>query len=109
MIELSRNSAIALCDALDLNSEFFDEENEDYIILKDSNPNLFQAYTDIFTIAYAEEAVKEFDNSISFSFEELDYLIDNIVETTDMGPCGEGWKSQKLKDLISKLEKAAGE
>ena len=43
MIELTRRSAIALCDALDLNSEFFDEENEEYTMLKECNPDLFQA------------------------------------------------------------------
>lgn len=51
MSELSKESAQSLCDALDLTSEFFDEDSEEYIMLRDNNPGLFQAYGDLFTIA----------------------------------------------------------
>lgn len=51
MSGLSKQSAQALCDALEINSEFFDEDNEEYTMLRDNNPELWQAYCDLFTIA----------------------------------------------------------
>ena len=53
---LSKASAIALCDSIDLNSEFFDDTNEEYLLLKDQNPGLLTAYEELFTIAFSDES-----------------------------------------------------
>ncbi len=54
-IVMSKESARALCDALDLTSEFFDEDSEEYIMLREGNPELFQAYGELFTIACVDD------------------------------------------------------
>jgi hypothetical protein len=53
MSELTKESALALCDALDLQSDFFDEQNEEYTMLEEGNPELLVAYNELFTIAHA--------------------------------------------------------
>ena len=51
---LNKESALMLCDALDINSSLFDEENEEYILLKRHNPMLLELYEDIFTLSCAD-------------------------------------------------------
>ena len=54
MSELSKTSAQCLCDSIELNSEFFDEDNEEYVLLKENNPSLLVAYEALFTLAYGK-------------------------------------------------------
>ena len=54
-MELSREEARARCDSIEIYSDFFDVDNEEYIILKENNPVLLGAYEVIFTIANAEQ------------------------------------------------------
>ena len=54
-MELSREEARALCDSIEIYSDFFDVDNEEYIMLKENNPVLLGAYEVIFTIANADE------------------------------------------------------
>lgn len=59
IMTLSEESAKQLCGCLELTSEFFDEDNEEFILLKQNNPRLFSAYEELFTIAYgADEEIK---------------------------------------------------
>ncbi len=53
-MELTKEQAMELCDSIELNNEFFDEDNEEYILLKENNPHLFDAYSVLFTIACSE-------------------------------------------------------
>jgi len=48
---LTKESAQELCEALEVNGEFFDEENEEYILLEANNPRQLRAFEEIFTIA----------------------------------------------------------
>lgn len=50
-LKLNRDQAAELCDALELHSGFFDEDNEEYIMLKQQNPSLLAAFETLFTIA----------------------------------------------------------
>lgn len=52
---LTQKQAQEICDSIDLNSEFFDESDEEYILLKANNPDLLEAYEQLFTIAYSDE------------------------------------------------------
>lgn len=54
MTELTTDQAEELCDSIGLYSDFFDEDNEEYILLKENNPDLLSAYEVLFTIAYAD-------------------------------------------------------
>lgn len=51
---LTQRQAQEICDSIDLNSSFFDEDDEEYILLKENNPELLDAYEVLFTIAFAE-------------------------------------------------------
>ncbi len=53
---LSKDSAIELCDSIEIDSSFFDESNEEFILLKENNPRLLTAYEELFALAYGEEA-----------------------------------------------------
>lgn len=55
---LSKEPAIELCESIDLNTEFFDEDNEEYTMLRDDNYRLWVAYQELFTLAYIDEEVK---------------------------------------------------
>lgn len=48
---LTKQHAQELCDALEIYAEFFDEDNEEYILLRDNNPTLLEAYEELFTLA----------------------------------------------------------
>lgn len=52
---MSKESAQELCDSIELNSEFFDGDNEEYILLREGNPQLLNAYGELFTLACADE------------------------------------------------------
>jgi len=54
-MKLSREEARALCDSIELYSDFFDVDNDEYIMLKENNPVLLGAYEVIFTMANAHE------------------------------------------------------
>lgn len=54
-IQLTRQQAIDLCESIELDGEFFDEDNEEFTMLRDGNPELLSAYEVIFTIAYSDE------------------------------------------------------
>lgn len=49
---MTKESAQSLCDSLELTSEFFDRDNEEYVLLKENNPKLLAAYEGLFTLAY---------------------------------------------------------
>lgn len=50
---------------------------------------------------------KEFDIDISFNKQEITKLTSRLENVNDCGPPNEGWQSDELIDLISKLNKAA--
>jgi hypothetical protein len=50
---------------------------------------------------------EQFDISIGFAKVELLNLISKIEDIDDCGPAHEGWQSDELMGLISKLKKAA--
>jgi len=54
-MEISKQSAMEICDALDLNAGFFDEDSEEWQLMKSNNPWLLEAYEEIFTCANADE------------------------------------------------------
>jgi len=43
-----------LCDSIEIYADFFDPESEEYILLKQNNPTLLDAYEELFTLANAE-------------------------------------------------------
>ena len=53
--KLTKEMAMVLCESIDLNSEFFDETNEEWVLLKENNPELLEAYDDLFTLAHADQ------------------------------------------------------
>ena len=53
-MDLSRQAARQLCEALEIYSDFFDEDNEEYILLKENNSDLLEAYEELFTIANSD-------------------------------------------------------
>jgi len=55
MKTLTKEQASDLCDALDIYPDFFDENNEEYILLKEHNPSLLNAYETLFAIAQKDE------------------------------------------------------
>lgn len=52
---LSQESAVELCDSIEIYSDFFDEHNEEYVFLRKSNPALLKAYEELFTLAFSCE------------------------------------------------------
>jgi len=48
---LTCEDATNLCEALDLTSDFFDESNEEYILMRQNNVGLMEAMSTLFTIA----------------------------------------------------------
>lgn len=51
---LTKELAQELCDSIELYSDFFDESNEEFILLRDNNPKLLAAYEELFTIAASD-------------------------------------------------------
>lgn len=56
-MELTRELAQELCDSIELYSDFFDEDNEEYILLKENNPTLIKAYEVIYTLANSDVGI----------------------------------------------------
>ncbi len=54
-MELTKELARELSDSIGLTSEFFDLDNEKYVLLKENNRKLLEAYEVLYTIAYVEE------------------------------------------------------
>jgi len=52
---ISVQSAKVICESIDLNSDFFDEENEEYTMLRDQNHQLWVAYGELFELSTQEE------------------------------------------------------
>jgi len=52
---LTKQNAQELCDALELYSEFFDETNEEYILLNKNNPSLLNAFSNLYALAYGDD------------------------------------------------------
>lgn len=55
---ISIQSAKVLCEALEVNSEFFDENNEEYTMLRDQNHLLWVAFGELFELS-TQKAVQE--------------------------------------------------
>lgn len=51
---ISIQSAKAICESIDLNSGFFDEDDEEYTMLRDQNHQLWVAYGELYELAYSE-------------------------------------------------------
>jgi len=50
-LTLTRQQAADLCESINLDSEFFDEDDEERLLLKMNNPSLLDAYEVLFTIS----------------------------------------------------------
>jgi len=51
MDNLTVKSAQVLCEALEIYSDYFDEDNEECVMLKENNLDLFNAYVELFELA----------------------------------------------------------
>lgn len=52
MLYLTKDEALELCDSVEINEDFIDNENEEYLLLRDNNPRLLRAYTKLIDIAF---------------------------------------------------------
>ena len=48
---LTKDQALELCDSFEIYENFFDEESEEYLMMKDHNPLLLSAYEELYRMA----------------------------------------------------------
>lgn len=73
-MELTKELARELSDSIGLTSEFFDLDNEEYVLLKENNRKLLEAYEVLYTFAYVEEWKGSGDQEDPIDAGRLDFM-----------------------------------